>query len=186
MIIIKQYRFVYAHGRPNEICQQPVRGQGKKFSLLDLSKRSSNHNMSKENHIKPYFHHAKYYETDQMGIVHHSNYIRWMEEARIEVMRQFGISYRSLEENGVISPVVSVSCQYKGMVHFDDTVAIQVKVAKYNGVRLDLEYEMTDSKTGELRTTGTSTSCFLNRDGHVISLRHGYPEIDKCFRNMKE
>lgn len=139
----------------------------------------------KENHIKPYLHHAKYYETDQMGIVHHSNYIRWMEEARIEVMRQFGISYRSLEENGLISPVVSVSCQYKSMVHFDDIVEINVKVAKYNGVRLDFAYEMTDSKTGELRTTGTSTSCFLDREGRVISLKHEYPEIDKCFRKMR-
>lgn len=141
--------------------------------------------MSEENHIKPYIHHAKYYETDQMGIVHHSNYIRWMEEARMDVMGQFGISYRRMEENGVISPVVSVACQYKSMVHFDDTVSIQVKVAKYNGVRLDLEYEITDSSTGELRTKGTSTHCFLDREGHVISLKHNYPEIDERFKKMR-
>ncbi|MDE7477293.1 MAG: acyl-CoA thioesterase [Lachnospiraceae bacterium] len=140
--------------------------------------------MNEENHIKPYIHHAKYYETDQMGIVHHSNYIRWMEEARMDVMNQFGISYRNMEEIGVISPVVSVSCQYKSMVHFDDTVIIQVKVAKYNGVRLDFEYEMTDSSTGELRTKGTSTHCFLDREGRVISLKRDYPEIDEKFRKM--
>lgn len=142
--------------------------------------------MSMENKIKPYMHNAKYYETDQMGIVHHSNYIRWMEEARMDAMHQFGISYRKMEETGVISPVVSVACQYKSMVHFDDTVEIQVTVAKYNGVRLDLSYEMTDSQTGELRTTGTSTHCFLDKDGHVISLKHMYPEMDKCFREMLE
>ena len=140
--------------------------------------------MSTENRIKPYLHNAKYYETDQMGIVHHSNYIRWMEEARMDAMHQFGISYRKMEESGVISPVVSAGCQYKSMVHFDDTVKIQVAVAKYNGVRLDLTYEMTDSQTGELRTTGTSTHCFLDKDGHVISLKHMYPEIDKCFKEM--
>ena len=67
--------------------------------------------VNEENPIKPYIHHAKYYETDQMRIVHHSNYIRWMEEARMDAMSQFGISYRDMEENGVISPVVSVSCR---------------------------------------------------------------------------
>jgi len=142
--------------------------------------------MSEENHIKPYLHHAKYYETDQMKIIHHSNYIRWMEEARMDAMSQFGISYCSMEESGIISPVVSVSCQYKSMVHFDDIVQIQVKVVKYNGVRLDLEYEMTDSITGELRTEGASMHCFLNKDGHVISLKHERPEIDKRFRQMLE
>ncbi len=140
--------------------------------------------MSEENPIKPYLHHAKYYETDQMGIVHHSNYIRWMEEARMDAMHQFGISYRSMEESGIISPVVSVSCQYKNMVHFDDTVQIQVKVVKYNGVRLDLEYEMTDSVSGELRTRGTSTHCFLDQEGNVISLRRTDPSTDERFREM--
>lgn len=140
--------------------------------------------MNGENPVRPYVHHAKYYETDQMGIIHHSNYIRWMEEARMDAMSQFGISYRSMEESGIISPVVSVSCQYKGMVHFDDTVQIQVKVVKYNGVRLDLEYEMVDSINGELRTKGTSTHCFLDREGHVISLKRDCPEIDERFRRM--
>lgn len=102
----------------------------------------------------------------------------------MDAMNQFGISYRRMEENGIISPVVSVSCQYKSMVHFDDMVRIQVKVLKYNGVRLDLEYEMTDSMTGELRTKGASTHCFLDREGHVISLKHDCPEIDKRFRQM--
>ena len=119
-------------------------------------------------------HRAKYYETDQMGIIHHSNYIRWMEEARMDAMSQFGISYNNMEKNGIISPVVSVSCQYKSMVHFDDIVQIQVSVTKYNGVRLDLAYEITDNSTGELRTKGTSTHCFLDKAGHVISLKHDF------------
>ena len=54
--------------------------------------------MSIKNHIAPYMHRAKYYETDQMGIIHHSNYIRWMEEARMDAMSQFGISYNNMEK----------------------------------------------------------------------------------------
>lgn len=102
----------------------------------------------------------------------------------MDAMNQFGISYRRMEESGIISPVVSVSCQYKGMVHFDDTVRIQVKVVKYNGVRLDLEYEVTDNITGELRTKGASTHCFLDREGRVISLKRDCPEVHGRFRQM--
>ncbi len=102
----------------------------------------------------------------------------------MDAMNQFGISYRRMEESGIISPVVSVSCQYKSMVHFDDTVQIQAKVVKYNGVRLDLEYEVTDSTTGELRTRGTSTHCFLDREGRVISLKRDQPEVHERFRQM--
>lgn len=107
-----------------------------------------------------------------------------MEEARMDALKQFGISYCDMEKGGIISPVVSVNCEYKSMVHFDDTVKIQVKVTKYNGVRLDLAYEITDMDTGTLRTVGTSTHCFLDRAGKVISLKHEYPEIDARFRKM--
>lgn len=54
--------------------------------------------MNTKNKIQPYIHHAKYYETDQMGIIHHSNYIRWMEDARMDAMSQFGISYNNMEK----------------------------------------------------------------------------------------
>ena len=113
--------------------------------------------------IRPYEHHAKYYETDQMGIIHHSNYIKWMEEMEI------------------ISPVLSVSCEYHSMVHFDDTVVIETKITKYNGIKMDVEYRMTDKETGELRTTAKSSHCFLNRSGRPISLKRSYPEIDTKF-----
>ncbi|MFQ7173111.1 MAG: acyl-CoA thioesterase [Thomasclavelia ramosa] len=59
--------------------------------------------------IRPYLHNAKYYETDRMGIIHHSNYIRWFEEARIDYMNQIGLTYKKMEEEGIISPVLSIS-----------------------------------------------------------------------------
>ena len=134
--------------------------------------------------IKPYVHHAQYYETDQMAIIHHSNYIRWMEEARIDYMSQCGVPYRELEEMGIIIPVLSVSCQYRSMVHFDDCVAIRVKVVRYSGIKMDLEYAFTNTETGELTTTGTSSHCFLNRDYRPISLKKDYSQIDERFRRM--
>lgn len=134
--------------------------------------------------IKPYVHHAQYYETDQMSIIHHSNYIRWMEEARIDFMGQCGVSYKDLEEMGIIIPVLSVSCEYRNMVHFDDDVMIHVKVVRYSGIKMNLEYAITNAATGELTTTGTSSHCFLNRDYRPISLKKDYADIDNRFRKM--
>ncbi len=136
--------------------------------------------------IRPYEHHAKYYETDQMGIIHHSNYIRWMEEARMDLMEQIGLSYKGMERMEIISPVLSVTCEYKSMVHFDDTVVIEAKIAEYNGIKMKMEYRMTDKKTGELRTLATSEHCFLNRSGKPISLKRSYPELDTRFFEFYE
>ena len=59
---------------------------------------------------------AQYHETDQMGIIHHSNYVKWMEETRIRFLEEMGVDYRKLEESGIISPVVGISVQYKKTV----------------------------------------------------------------------
>ena len=101
--------------------------------------------------IRPYEHHAKYYETDQMGIIHHSNYIKWMEEARMDLMEQIGLSYKQMEEMEIISPVLSVSCEYHSMVHFDDTVVIETKITKYNGIKMELEYKSDNRYWNEIR-----------------------------------
>ena len=95
--------------------------------------------------IKEYEHHAQYYETDQMGCVHHSNFIRWMEEARIDMMEQMGCGYRAMEHAGIMSPVLEVRCQYRNMVHFDDRIRIRVSIKAYNAIRMTLEYEMRDA-----------------------------------------
>lgn len=140
----------------------------------------------KELNIRPYEHHAKYYETDQMGIIHHSNYVKWMEEARLDLMDQIGLNYKQMEEMEIISPVLSISVEYHSMVHFDDTVVIQTKLVKYTGVKMEVEYIMTDKETGELRTTAYSSHCFLNRSGKPISLKRSYPELDTKFFEMKD
>ena len=136
--------------------------------------------------LRPYEHHVKYYETDQMGIVHHSNYIRWMEEARMDYMSQIGLDYKQMEEMEIISPVLEVHCQYKSMVHFSDTVVIETKVTHYNGIKMSVAYRMTDKETGELRTVASSEHSFLNRCGKPLSLKRSYPELDTRFFQMMD
>lgn len=135
----------------------------------------------KEIKIKAYEHNVKYYETDKMGIVHHSNYIRWMEEARMDLMEQMGCSYKELEDAEIISPVVSVACEYKSMVRFSETVVIETKISFYNSVKLAFHYKMTDKETGELRTIAKSEHCFLGGNHKPISLKRVYPELDTRF-----
>ncbi|MEG1427807.1 MAG: thioesterase family protein, partial [Oscillospiraceae bacterium] len=74
---------------------------------------------------------VNYYETDKMAIVHHSNYIRWFEEARIELMEHMGLPYEKMEAAGIQIPVLEVRCNYKSMVRFGDTVKIQVRIENY-------------------------------------------------------
>ena len=69
-----------------------------------------------------------YYETDQMGIVHHSNYIRYFEEARLDMMEQVGLSYAAMEEHGLIIPVLSVACEYIKPVLFGEKVQIHTRL----------------------------------------------------------
>ena len=122
-------------------------------------------------------HKAQYYETDQMGIIHHSNYIRWFEEARVGFLDSIGCPYSYMEEQGIVSPVLEVSCQYHSMVHFSDLVDITVSVEAFNGIKLTLKYEICDAQTGELRTTGFSRHCFMDKSGKLLSLKRSYPAV---------
>ena len=126
----------------------------------------------------PYEHKVQYYETDGMGIVHHSNYIRWFEEARVDLLEQLGFGYDRIEAAGYSGPVLEVACQYKTMSRFGETVSIKASITAYNGVRMTLHYEVTDKATGALRCTGDSRHCFINAEGKPAVLKRCWPEFD--------
>jgi len=130
-----------------------------------------------------WMHRAQYYETDQMGIVHHSNYIRWFEEARTDYMRRIGYPYKRMEEEKIICPVLEVACKYRQMVHFEDEVCIEAKISAFNGVKLCMEYKIYDKQTQEVKTTGSSAHCFLDESGRPISLKRSHPAIYEVFLN---
>lgn len=121
-----------------------------------------------------YQHIVQYYETDKMGITHHSNYIRWMEEARINFLAQIGWPYEKLEEEGIISPVVSVDCKYVQTTTFTDKINIEVKVNEFRGVKLKLGYVMTN-EAGKTVCEASSEHCFLDEKGMPIRLNKKYP-----------
>ena len=137
--------------------------------------------------LKDYEHNAKYYETDQMGCVHHSNYIRWMEEARVDLMDQMGCGYRAMEEAGVCSPVLEVNCRYKSMVRFGDTVAVQVTITRLTPAKMEVGYRITDAKTGELRAEGSTGHFFFDMaEQKPVALKRVMPELYQLFAQYKE
>lgn len=130
-----------------------------------------------------YRHTVQYYETDKMGITHHSNYIRWMEEARVAFLAEIGWDYAKLEEMGIISPVVSVECKYKQTTTFGDVVLIEVSVEEFKGVKLKLKYRMTDEKGAEV-CEARSEHCFLDKKGVPIRLKKEYPDFYHVLSDM--
>lgn len=124
-----------------------------------------------------YKHKVKYYETDAMGITHHSNYVRWMEEARVEFMDNFGYSYKKLENIGISSPVLSYSCEIKHSTTFDDIVEIIPKVVSYNSVRLKIEYTMKCNE--KIIAIGETNHCFTNQKGIPLRLNKECQELDE-------
>lgn len=133
-----------------------------------------------------YIHKVKYYETDKMGITHHSNYVRWMEEARIEFLRENNLSYKLLEKSGIISPVLAINCSYTHPTDFDDEIIIETSIKSYSGVRLEFEYVMKNSATGGEVFSGTSKHCFLGNDGKPVILKKQFPEYDKILKELCE
>lgn len=126
-----------------------------------------------------------YYETDRMGVVHHSNYIRFLEEARCHMLDAAGMPYSAFEAQGVMIPVLGVNCNYKLHVTFDDVIQIKPFVKDFNGVRLTMGYEITNKKTGDLILTGETKHCFTDMNLKPIRLQKQIPEFYDKFIQLK-
>lgn len=126
-----------------------------------------------------------YYETDRMGIVHHSNYIRFMEEARCKLLEDYNFPYSSFEEKGVMIPVLSVNCSFKRHVTFNDIIIIKPFVKDFNGVRLTMGYTITNKKTGEVVLTGETKHCFTDVNLKPIRLQKIIPEYYEKYNALK-
>lgn len=131
--------------------------------------------------MKPYTHKVNYYETDKMGITHHSNYVRFMEEARIYFLEQIGWSFDKLEAQGIASPVISIECNYKKTTSFPDVINIEVTVAKISACKLTFAYKYTVGN--DVVFTATSSHCFLDKKGVPVIVEKAYPEL---FNELKK
>lgn len=132
--------------------------------------------------MKPYIHTVNYYETDKMGITHHSNYIRFMEEARVDFLSQIGYGFEKLEADGIVSPVTAITFEYKRATTFPQEISIVLSVEKCSPIKLVFGYTMTVNSKAV--GTATSTHCFLE-NGKIISLETRYPDLYKLLKEME-
>lgn len=112
-----------------------------------------------------------YYETDRMGVVHHSNYIRFLEESRSRWMDAVGLPMALVEERGYTIPTIEVNCKYKYHVTADDEITIKPKITEYNGVKMTVSYEVLDKKTGNTVIEAYTKHCFTNRDLKPVNIK---------------
>ncbi|WP_339894328.1 thioesterase family protein [uncultured Algibacter sp.] len=104
---------------------------------------------------------VRYGETDQMGVVYHGNYALYLEMGRIEWLRNLGISYKSMEENGIMLPVVSLSINYKKSAGYDDVINVKTQLKSKPTAKIEFEYEITN-KNGEIITIANTTLVFID------------------------
>lgn len=119
---------------------------------------------------------ANYYETDQMGVVHHSNHIRYFEEARLSFMKSIGCDAAEMEKNGIIIPNVDAYAKYYVPIRFQDEVEIETNLVKFTGVIMRYEYTARLKNSGEVAAIGHTEHCFVNESFKPMSLKRKYPE----------
>ena len=118
-----------------------------------------------------------YYETDKMQVVHHSNYIRYLEECRMDFLKQITLDYEQMEKNGIMIPVLSVSCTYRSPVRFGESVCIIPKLLNFRGVKFEIGYVICSEDRQVLHNEAKSEHCFVDFDFKPIRLKKDYPKI---------
>ena len=131
-----------------------------------------------------YQHFVQYYETDKMGVTHHSNYIRFMEEARLDFFKKIGFDYLDFEKMGVMSPVIGLNnIRYKRPSTVGDTIEIEASVKAYNSIVLTMHYVMRVKDT--VIFEGDSDHCFLSKEGKMLPLGDKkFPELDRKLKEL--
>ena len=125
-----------------------------------------------------------YYETDRMGIVHHSNYIRFLEETRCAWLESVDMPFGILEENDITIPVLGVNIEYKYHVTYGDTLIIKPIMKEYTGVRMTVSYDVIDKKTGNIVIIAETKHCFTNKELKPINLKKKAPDFSKKFEGL--
>jgi acyl-CoA thioester hydrolase len=104
---------------------------------------------------------VRYAETDQMGVVYHGNYAQYFEIGRVEWLRNLGVSYKQMEEMGVMLPVVSLTMNYKKSARYDELITVRTIFKKLTSVKIEFDYELYNEQH-ELLTTGHSVLVFVD------------------------
>jgi acyl-CoA thioester hydrolase len=128
---------------------------------------------------------VRYAETDQMGVVYHARYLDWFEVGRTEMIRSCGMEYRTLEEKGLLLPVVDLSIQYRKPARYDDWVVIETQLSHFSNVRLEFAYEIRKQENNDLLVTGSTRHVWVSREWKPARIDREAPELYGLLQGMK-
>lgn len=111
---------------------------------------------------------VRYVETDRMGLLHHANYLVYFEQARTELLRDLGRTYKDIEDQGYYLVIAKIEVKYRSPAHYDDLLTIRTTVTRTSPIRLEHKYEV--FRTGTLIAEGTSTLACVDREGKLQAM----------------
>ena len=118
---------------------------------------------------------VKFYDTDLMGVVHHSNYIRWFETARVEFLRSVGIDLNEMMNDGIVFPIVDIQAKYLNPAKFDDELELEIIPAAMTKVKWEFEYKIRRAGEEKILVEGFSRNVFTNAaTGKIMRLPEKY------------
>lgn len=128
----------------------------------------------------------RYAETDQMGIIHHSVYAIWYEQARTEFFNEIGFRYDEVEKNGVMTPLIELNCEYKRPAYYNQEVEVRTKIIKLTPVKFILEYDIYNQEN-QLINIGKTTLAWADaKTFKIINLQKKYPEVYQLIEKAAE
>jgi len=121
---------------------------------------------------------VRYAETDQMGVVYHSNHLIWFEVGRVELLRQMGFSYRDMErEDGRYIAVAEVTCRYRAPVYYDEEVLIRTRLKSVRESVVIFSYELLRAERGTLLAEGETTHIVTDSNMKIATLPEKYLRV---------
>lgn len=127
---------------------------------------------------------VRYAETDQMGIVHHSNYAVWFEAARTDFLKQIGFSYGGIEEKGVLLPLYELNTKFKKPALYEDEVIIKTRLEKITKVRIIFSYTAIREKDSTVLATGETMHAWTDRNMRPVNAESLVPEVFSYLKKL--
>jgi acyl-CoA thioester hydrolase len=130
---------------------------------------------------------VRYAETDKMGIVYHSNYYIYFEVAREDFILGAGISYKHMEDSGVMMPLVETNCKYYEGAKYNDILTIETKMEELSPVKVVLSYDVIRKSDGKIISKGKTVQTFVSTsDFKIVNLKKKYPDIWEKLEKLKQ
>lgn len=120
---------------------------------------------------------VRYAETDQMGIVHHSNYPIWFEAGRTDFIKKMGMAYSKIEENGILLPLIELKCSYKGAAKYEDDIVVRTRIKELTFTRVVFYYEVYKNGEDSFITSGETMHAWTTKELKPVNIKKHAPHV---------